>query len=570
MQRILHILILLAVGNSLMAQSQKERKVSYIGGARSLMTNNQMQVTDTSGVADTTTALRNQGGYALIDLGVRIMPNSQTEILGMFRIRNGFGGFWGSAVTFDVRQLYVKGIIAHAVRYQLGDINIKQTPFTLYNHHADAIDSLPAVFGMQNDIVRYEKFYTQNTWRMQGAHVDGGLTFKKYLRELNVDGFVTRMNATNFTSVPDRLMAGGSLEVIQSKQFAVRYTLNSVFDVLGTITDSNVFRNTIQSVDADYKTKVAGMPLTVSAEAGKSMYRYTQDTLSPQLEDYYLHAQAKLSVPRYHMHVGLGYLNVGPDYRSIGAQSKDIQYAAIPQYYDRYTNAQVQRPLTLMDVVSNDALYQRTVSSKLMMPNLVYNNAMPYGIATFNRAGLYGTLHYQKDLTFTATYYRLNEIVGQGTEALRRFSVLKSNVKLPLHTWLNSKKLLEVQCGVQWQGVTRKGLYAVDDVNFKSTQTQIGLRYEIVKQVELLGGWMYNRTQGSDFLAERNTYSEITYFTEQQYNLTQQVLAVGARYNFTPAIYLSLFYQQQQYRDANRQQANFSIRQFNILYNMLF
>ena len=300
------------------------------------------------------------------------------------------------------------------------------------------------------------------------------------------------------------------------------------------------------------------------------MYRYTQDTLSPQLEDYYLHAQAKLSVPRYHMQVGLGYLNVGPDYRSIGAQSKDIQYAAIPQYYDRYTNAQVQRPLTLMDVVSNDALYQRTVSSKLMMPNLVYNNAMPYGIATFNRAGLYGTLHYQKDLTFTATYYRLNEIVGQGTEALRRFSVLKSNVKLPLHTWLNSKKLLEVQCGVQWQGVTRKGLYAVDDVNFKSTQTQIGLRYEIVKQIELLGGWMYNRTQGSDFLAERNTYSEITYFTEQQYNLTQQVLAVGARYNFTPAIYLSLFYQQQQYRDANRQQADFSIRQFNILYNMLF
>lgn len=570
MQRIFYILFILGAYNSLMAQSQKERKVSYIGGARSLMTNNQLMVTDTSGVADTSTALRNQGGYALIDLGVRIMPNSQTEILGMFRIRNGFGGFWGSAVTFDVRQLYVKGIIARAIRYQLGDINIKQTPFTLYNHHADAIDSLPAVFAMQNDIVRYEKFYTQNTWRMQGAHVDGGLTFNKYLRELNVDAFVTRMNATNFTSVPDRLMAGGSLEIIQSKKLALRYTLNSVFDVLGTVTDSNVFRNTVQSVDADYKTKLANLPLTVSAEAGKSNYRYTQDSLSPLLEDYYLHAQAKLTIPRYHVHLGLGYLNVGPAYRSIGAQSKDIQYNAAPAYYDRYTNAQVQRPLTLMDVVSNDALYQRTVSSKLMMPNLVYNNAMPYGIATFNRAGLYGSVHYQKDLTFTATYYHLNEIVGQGTEALRRFSVLRSNLKLPIHTWLKTKKILEVQGGMQWQGVTRKGLNVVDDVNFKSTQTQVGLRYEVMKQIDLLGAWMYNRTQGSDFLAERNNYSEVTYFNKQDYNLTQHVLAVGARYNFTPAIYLSLFFQQQQYRDVNRQQADFSIRQFNILYNMLF
>lgn len=570
MQRLLYIFILLFVGMGVFAQTTKERKISYIGGARSLMSDNRLMVTDTTAVDDTTTALRNQGGYALIDLGVRIMPNSQTEILGMFRIRNGFGGFWGSAVTFDVRQLYVKGIIAHAIRYQLGDINLKQTPFTLYNHHADAIDSLPAVFSMQQDIVRYEKFYTQNTWRMQGAHVDGGLSFKEYIRELNFDGFVTRMNATNFTSVPDRLMAGGSVECVQSKHLGIRYTFNSVFDVRGTIPDSNVFRNTVQSVDADYKTTLAKLPFSVSAEAGRSMYRYTHDTLSPTLKDYFLHAHAKLSIPRYRMQVALGYLNVGPNYRSIGAQSKDVNYEALPGYYERYTNAQSQRPLSILDVVSNDALYQRTLTNKLMAPNLVYNNAMPYGLATFNRAGLYAQWHYQKEASFSATYYRLREIVGQGTEALRGFSVLKMQAKLPFHTWLKTKKLFEMQLGMQWQGVSRKGLYAVDAVDFKSTQAQVGLRYELAKHLELLGGWMYNRTQGSDFTAERNGYSEITYFNRHQYNLKQQVTALGLRYNFTSNIYLSLFYQQQGYADANRQQADFTIRQFNILYNMLF
>jgi hypothetical protein len=71
-------------------------------------------------------------------------------------------------------------------------------------------------------------------------------------------------------------------------------------------------------------------------------------------------------------------------------------------------------------------------------------------------------------------------------------------------------------------------------------------------------------------MAERNGYSEITYFNQHQYNLKQQVSAIGLRYNFTSNIYLSLFYQQQEYADANRQQADFTIRQFSILYNMLF
>ncbi len=570
MHRFLIISLMALIGQGVQAQSQKERKVTFVGGARSSMTDNHMMVSDTTLVNDTTTALRNQGGYALIDLGVRIMPNSQTEILGMFRIRNGFGGFWGSGVSFDVRQLYVKGIIAHAIRYQLGDINLKQTPFTLYNHHADALDSLPAVFALQQDIVRYEKFYTQNTWRMQGAHVDGGLSFSKAIRELNFDGFLARMNATNFTSVPDRLMGGASLELVQSKALKFRYTVNRVFDVKGTIPDSNLFQNTIHSLQGAYNNVLKNMPYQVSIEAGKSAYRYTHDTLAPILSDYYLHANAHLNIPRYHLRLGLGYLNVGPNYRSLGAQSKDIHYDAVPNYYDRFTNAQIQRPIGLMDVISNDALYQRTINSKLATPNLIYNNAMPYGIATFNRAGLYANMQYTKQMHASVSYYRLNEIVGQGTSALRNFSVLKAQATMPLHTWFNFKKKLELQLGTQWQDVKRKGLYEVDNVDFKSRHAQIGLRYEVYKQIDLMGAWLYNTTRGFDFTTERNEFTEVIYFNRHNFNLNQQILAVGTRYNFTPAIYLAVFYQQQQYKPMNGTEASYRIGQFNILYNMLF
>ena len=163
------------------AEAQIDKKVSFIGSARSLLNTNILDVNDT--LPDTVSVKKNNGGYALMDMGVLIKPNNHTEILGMFRIRNEYGGFWGSGVSFDVRQLWLKGVVANAVRYQLGDINLKQTPFTLYNHHADQIDSLPGIFDLQRNIVSYERFYMKNnTWRMQGANVDFGFTFSKLIK----------------------------------------------------------------------------------------------------------------------------------------------------------------------------------------------------------------------------------------------------------------------------------------------------------------------------------------------------------------------------------------------------
>ena len=570
MNKILSINILaLLLCSSMQLFAQKDRKVTFIGGARSVMTNNRIAVTDTL-LADTTTAKRNTGGYALIDLGVNIKPNKNTEIMGMFRIRNGFGGFWGSAVTFDVRQLYMKGIVANTLRYQLGDLNLKQSPFTLYNHHADAIDSLPAIFNLQRNIVNYEKFYMNNTWRMQGANVDFGLTFKDFIKEMNFTGFLTRVNATNFSNIPDRLMAGGSIDLVQSKKFRIGYNVNSVFDVLGTVKDSNVFRNNVQSVDVKFTSKIGQQTLSVSAEVGNSNYRYTLDTLAPELKDYFAHAHATIRLPKYNVSATVGYLNVGPEYRSIGAQSKDVNYNALPAYYDRYTNAQNVRPLGLMDIVTNENVYNRTISSRLMSANNLFNNAMPYGIATFNRTGLYGQVHYKKDIDATVSYYNLSEIKGQGTMALRNFSIGKLNVMAPLHIYLNMKNKLELQVGYIFQNTNRNSDVALENVNFKNTQATIGIRYELFKDFDLLGGFVLQNTVGDDFIADRNSYTEVTYFTQQKYDIRQQLSGVGFRYNFTPKIYLSAIYQQGVFVDDTKSTANYNINQFGIIYNMLF
>ena len=87
----------------------------------------------------------------LTDLGFKINPNATTEILGMIRVKNDLGGFWGSNVAFDVRQIYVRGVAGNVLRYQIGNIDYKLTPYTFYNHNPDMLISGQGVLKMKED-----------------------------------------------------------------------------------------------------------------------------------------------------------------------------------------------------------------------------------------------------------------------------------------------------------------------------------------------------------------------------------------------------------------------------------
>ena len=80
------LIILFSVFSTGFAFSQNGKKVQFVGGARSL---------NTLAELDTASTPKRSGGYALLDLGIKINPNSNTEVMGMFRINNEYGGFWG-------------------------------------------------------------------------------------------------------------------------------------------------------------------------------------------------------------------------------------------------------------------------------------------------------------------------------------------------------------------------------------------------------------------------------------------------------------------------------------------
>lgn len=565
------ILIILLAMSTTTLLAQKDRKITFVGGARSLLFNNQLSVSDT--VPDTTSAKKNNGGYAIIDLGININPNKNTEIMGMFRIRNEYGGFWGAGVQFDVRQLWVKGIIANSVRYQIGDLNLKQSEFSLYNHHADQIDSMPEVFKLQQNIVNYDKFYLNNhTWRMQGANVDFGLTFNKFIEEINFNTFIARINATNFASTPDRLMAGTSIHIIQSKNIQLGYNYSSVFDVKGTIADNNVFNNTINTFELKLNKNLGNQNININTEVGTSNYNYSADTLAPKLNDYFIHSLATLNFTKIQLKASVGYLNVGPEFRSIGAQSKDVDYTATPNNFNRITNTQYIRPINLLDLISNDNIYSRTISSSLMGGSQLYNNAMPYGIATFNRLGMYSKIQYTHASTgidINAEYYNLREIKGQGSAALTSFNVMKLYAGIPFHKMFGLQKILALHVGTKMEQTSRTSSDALENIDLKTNQITAGIRWEFVKNFELLGGYVIQNSDGNEYTADRDAYTSVTYYTLSTYKMNQQIASVGVRYNFNPKIYLCALYQNSTYTNKIANMADYKINQFGLIYNII-
>ncbi len=565
------ILIALMCMFSLLTKAQTPKKVEFIGGSRTFITNNQLVVKDS--LPDTTTVKRNTGGYSLIDLGVNITPNKKTEIMGMFRIRNAYGGFWGAGVDFDVRQLWVKGIIGNVIRYQIGDINLKQTPYTLYNHNEDRLLSNPDVFSLQTDIVDYEKFYIKNTWRQQGASADFGFTFAKYLKEITFNGFITRVNMTNFFDVPERLFGGGNVQLVQSKNLRMSYHHTNLFDVAGTVPDSNLYNNRVHSAVIAFNKDIGTWNLKAEGETGNSCASFTKDTLAPDLRDYFVNTGITLTDRKSHSFFKVGYMNVGPDFRSAGAQSKRVNFNALPGYYNRYGNDQKVRDISLLDVMRNENIYNTSISSNLMEFNPVFNNVLPYGTATFNRKGFYAqlTLKNKKEwFLLNIENYTLSEIRGQGTVIRKSFLLNKGELTLNLDKMLHFKKRLLLSGGIVMQNTNRKSELAFEKVDFSSTNFNAGITYELFKQFDLLGGAIWLNAKGNDYRADRNVYSEVIDFTAFNTNTKQSVYSGGLRFRFTDKIYLGGFYQHFQYKDQINLYNNYNINQVLIIYNMTF
>ena len=534
------LLFIILFGICLNTFSQEGKKVQFVGGARSLISHSNF----TSDISDTVTAPITTGGYALIDLGFKINPNESTEILGMIRIKNQFGGFYGAGVTFDVRQIHVKGVAGKVLRYQIGNIDYKLTPYTFYNHNPDLLVQSLGINKIKEEVLNYESFYKNNNWRQQGAATDFAIQFPKIIQEIKCNAFITRLNPSA-ANVLERLYGGGNIILKQSKYLTVGFNHVRVFDLLQTADNDNAYRNEVNSISYDLNGEDENLIVSLDGESGMSRSFSTQNT-EGKLNDYFFHAKGQVLFKKYGHTLKLGYIDNGADFRSFGAQSKRMDFNQVNSFYERYTNSQILRPLSYYDLYNDPTLYNSSISTKIMSYDPSINNVLPYGIATFNRQGVYAGIKYTDPKNIIAgdiTLYRLSEIRGQGTKQLRSFTYLTSSVSFNLSNWMHWKKKQVFQLGLAYQETTRISQFTFEQINLKSLTSSVGLELEIFPDLYLLGSAFLFSSKGNESLPVRTPEGNIINFNEYLVDGRELNLSSGIKFNFSKEVYIAAFYE---------------------------
>ena len=513
---------------------------------------------DKSQTNDTLSARNISNGYNLLDLNTHVNPSKDIEIFAQLRIRNSFGSFFGSGTEINVRQLRAKGVINNKIRFSVGDLFLKQSKFTLFNYNEELSDYENDMLKAYRDIIHYENFYTENRWRLQGIQTDFSYEFDQYIRNLSFDFFVTRpsgslqINESTYSS--DLLLSGGSMVSEINKRIKLSANHINLFELASSGTQNISVRNPVNDMSILHHFSNEKYHIEQKLQTGFSRRYWLNselgdgipDSISNDIKGMYFEIDNKFVKKDSSLLLSLGYRYVDPNFRSSGAQTRRLDYAAgkINRIYPIYTNMSLIRQPSLFDLVSDDQLYNQDISSTLMVFNPIYSNILPYGDATPNRVGVYlkakSTNQNKVFLSkINAAYFQ--EVIGQGTEEKRDFGLLKGSFKINFHRWLNWEKELSFSTSSESEFTSRGGK-TVSSVDLFSHQMNVFVNAELINRFFIQTSCKLFSASGNEFLTQRDNYGNITYFTSTQIDQKDHMFSFGTLYKFRENVYANLQY----------------------------
>ena len=511
------------------------------------------------GTTDDTISARNtSNGYNLLDLNTHVNPIDDIEIFAQLRIRNSFGGFFGSGTEINVRQLKAKGVINNKIRFNVGDLFLKQSKFTLYNYDEELSGFENDMLKPYRDIIHYENFYTENRWRLQGIQTDFSFEFDRYIRSLGFDFFVTRpsgsrqINENTYSS--DFLLSGGSMFSEINKRLTLSANHINFFEVASSGTKNISVRNPVYDLSLQHHFDNEKYRIEQKLQTGFSKRYWLHSELENERSDstsndnkgMYFELDNKYIKKDSTLLLTLGYRYVDPNFRSTGAQTRRLDFTNGNRntLYPIYTNMSLIRPPSIFDLVSDDQLYNQELSSILMVFNPIYSNILPYGDATPNRTGVYlkARLNNKNKVLLSkinAGFFK--EVIGQGTAEKRDFGLFKGSFKINFHRWLNWKKELSLSVSSESE-LTRRGGEEVSSVNLLSHQMNTSVNAELVKKFFIQASYKQLNANGNEFLTQRDNYGNITYYTSTEIDQKDHMLSFGMLYKFRENVYANLHY----------------------------
>lgn len=523
--------------------AQQDEKIRFSGLTRSIISRDLNKT-------DTINPLNSTSGYNLIDLNTHINPLKDIEILAQLRIRNEFGSFFGSGTQITVRQLTAKGVLGNRIKFTIGDMYLKQNKFTLHNYDEELPFFNSDFVSSYRDIVHYENFYTNNRWRLQGIQTNFSYEFDRFIKTLELDFFITRPRGYQYISnanrVSDMLLSGGSLISKINSNLTFESNYINLFEIPSSGNINISVRNPVIQGGLNYHYDSPQAKLEHNIQAGFSERSWLQfDSLTNYTVGMFSEFSSSYTKKDSSLGFSFGGRYVDPNFRSSGSQTRRINFNDnTPSVYPEYTSNELQRPISVFDIISDPTIYNQDLSTNLMGFNPIYSNSLPFGDATPNRLGVFAKFNLISknkflELNFNSSYFE--EVIGQGSLLKRNFVLLSGNTKFNLHEIFGLNKKLSVSVSIVDE-TTKRSSSNAENVNLISRQLNFSSSIETLDDLFIQLGYKSFNSEGNEYLTNRSAYGNIQGFTPINYNQNDNMYIAGLKYKFRPNVYLNLQY----------------------------
>lgn len=500
---------------------------------------------------DSTSTRRDLNGRFLFDLGINIEPNKDFRATTLLRFNNAFGGFYSEGSSLEFRQILLQGVLADKFNYQIGDMDLQLTPYTLFNNDEIYNEFESDIFALRRDVMNYENFNVDNNWRMQGIQTNTTLKFDKTVDKIDINVFGTRVRESDIATTPDRLFMGGNVNITQSKAFELGLNAANMFDVVGTSNDTaTTYVNSVYTAKFKVNHTLGNIDLSLLGELGTS--KLNLENVEAKIDStqnggfYDIGILADLK--DFNTTIKVSYRMVNDEFNSPGAQSRRIYsgpqhaFLATPNIFANGLNGLATRNQTLFDRISDQGFYNQSLSPTLMNYNPAYNNVTPYGQATPNRQGVTIDIeHGNKDSLLFAhlTTDILSETIGEGMVEKRNFTSIKGGFLLNINQLIGSKKLLALNSGFKIEKTTRDAGFT--SINLSSTLLDLGLAIETFDKLDLLIGLKSLTANGNEYYNTRiSDFNDISSIDLIEMDFTETMTGLGLRYRFSDKSFFTI------------------------------
>ncbi len=555
----------------LWAQPNTPKKVTFFGAARAQFYSDSYAPS----IADTVTAAKLNSGNVLADLGMKVQANKQMEILAQVRVRNDYGGFWGSGVSFDVRQLYVRGLVANRVRYHLGDFNYKMSPYTFWNNDQELLSFATTGLQQQWGVLNYDHFYNNDhSWRQQGAAADVTFLFSKWLESLSLKTMTSRIRSTDFANTPDRLFSGATADFKVNKLWSADVLYTNTYDLKGTSNNTTLMRIPVVTSSVQYQNVFGNSKLSLKAEKGWSHLYHDNPGVLEHKKGQFVHVNGIWSMENKGLTMDVSWNRVDANFRSPGAQTKRLNFGGVPSAFERVGNDQVLRGLNSLDLMRESSLYNMQLQTTLMDYRMEYDNITPYGAATPNRQGVDVKLNYKKEnspFDVSLIYYQGQETRGEGTQVARSFQRQSLRVGYEsAHDEKSDDSYVSIQVQYRNDNTRRDLPEILPQVDWNNQVLSSSLDLHWNKRWVTNLGWQSVQFKGGEVQSVRDFNGEIINFRPYVQDGSEQMLNLGMTYHFSKQSFLSAQWNSFHRQDELVSATDYRWKQWTLLYVMNF